>query len=254
MCKVWSCKKDAGVKRVKEFKMYDNPTTEESLRKYINSKIENYNSLSDSQKTVILRKLVCACKSCGLHYSSSYESVPPILNPECKFLFIGRNPNGTEAQNNEVFPYGTKQGGIFRKYLQFLGIGMGEISVLNMCYCYAKGNRPPTQEEISKCICFKKFEMEAITKNVKVIFPMGQDSLKWLYGLNHPGAMQCHGDIYFSELNGKCVMVVPLLHPSHVMIDTELAPEVGNWLKKLRPLIDLVREKEDLHEICEDRL
>lgn len=229
---------------MKKLVMYGNPTVENNIEKYIESKLGSFDSMTDEDKCTIISKLQCACKSCDLHYSSNYQNIPAILNPGCKFLFIGRNPNGTEAKENSLFPSGTPQGELFKKYLNALGIGLGEISVINMCNCYAKGNRPPTQEEINKCIAFKKFEMDAISKNVRIIFPMGQDALKWLYGLNHPGVMQCHGDIYLSRFGNNDVLVIPILHPSHVMIDKSLAPEVAQWLKRLAEVVKEVRDKE----------
>ena len=161
--------------------MYGNPAFEENILKFLNSRMD-YDKLSIEQKLVVIKKLQLACKSCKLHYSNDHANVPSVLNPGSPFLFIGRNPNGTESKEGSLYPEGTQQGNMFKKYLSFLGIGEGEISILNMCQCYGTSNRPATQEEINKCVAYKKFEMDIIGDNIRIIFPMGQDSLKWVLG------------------------------------------------------------------------
>lgn len=227
---------------MKNLVMYENPSVYENILKYLEPRVGSFEGLPIDKKIVIINKLQRACKSCDLHYETKYNNIPSILNKDSKFLFIGRNPNGTEAQNNKLYPEGTRQGNIFKKYLSLLGIGEGEISVLNMCQCYGRGNRPVTQEEISKCVAFKKMELQCLP-NIKMIFAMGQDSLKWLYGINNPGAMQCTGDVYESELNGRKIYVACVLHPSHVLIDNSLGKETALVLKSLKPLVEKLRNE-----------
>lgn len=235
---------------MKELVMYSNPTVEANIKKYLNSKV-NYQGLSKEEKITIIKKLECSCKSCDLHYSSPYSNVPSILNTGSSFLFIGRNPNGNEAKSNQLFPSQYRNGGIFKKYLQLLGISQTSMSAINLCNCYARGNRPPTQEEINKCITFRHMELEAIGDNLKVIFPMGQDALKWLYGTNHPGSLQCHGYIYLSLFNDRPILVIPLIHPSHLAIEPAMGKEVAKWLRKLSVIIKKL-ETQSVEDVYKD--
>ena len=229
---------------MKSLVMYGNPTVEENIKKFLNGKV-HWEVLTREQKAVVVRKLEMACKSCSLHYETKYQNVPAVLNPNCKYVFIGRNPNGVEAISNSMFPDGTRNGEIFQRYLSILGIGKGEISELNMCYCYGLKGRPVTQEEINKCVAYKSMELEAIGDNFRVIFAMGQDALKWIYGLNHPGAMQCVGDIFESEYNGRIIKIVPLLHPSQIMIQPELGGGMYEWLTEVGKQIVQWKQQED---------
>ena len=81
--------------------------------------------------------------------------------------------------------------------------------------------------------------------NFRVIFAMGQDALKWIYGLNHPGAMQCVGDIFESEYNGRIIKIVPLLHPSQIMIQPELGGGMYEWLTEVGKQIVQWKQQED---------
>ena len=223
---------------MKELVMYRNPVVESKVREFLEERVE-YSTLSVKDKERVLVKLESGCKSCDLHYSG-YSNIPSKINSDCKFLFIGRNPNKGEAQKNELLPLSTIQGNTFNKYLEFLGIGPSEYSLINMCNCYSKGGRPVTQEEINKCITFRHLEVELMSK-LRIIFPMGQDALKWIFGLNHPGVMQCVGEVYSTQLYGRDLLIIPIYHPSHIVLERELAGEMEVYLKRLRKLIEEVR-------------
>lgn len=226
---------------MKDLKLIKNQAVEKQVVDFLESKV-SYSSLSDKDKCIALKKLECACKSCDLHYSG-YQNVPSKLNPECKFLFIGRNPCKGEAQCNEMFPSSTPQGAVFHKYLTLMGIGPSEYSAVNMCNCYSKGGRPITQEEVNKCVSFRNLELQCM-KDIRIIFPMGQDALKYLYGVNHPGSAQCIGDIYHSMLNDREILVVPLWHPSHICLEKDLWPGTKILLEGMRSVVENVRNME----------
>lgn len=226
----------------RELTMYDNPLLEGQIEDYLMSKVPDYNDRSWKEKKVLHEKLIRSCKSCNLCYETAFKAVPPIINRGCFAVFIGRNPSKTEAIHNEMFPEGTSQGNVFRKYLSILGLGQSEVSVLNVAYCTTKGNRPPEQEKINRCIAYKKFELALMGDSFKIIFAMGNDALKWLFGLNSPGVMQSIGDLYTIHYRGRDIVVVPIIHPSHLLMEPELNVDVGKILKKSAELIkDLKR-------------
>lgn len=226
---------------IKDLVMYRNATVETKIRQYLNDKVR-YEGLSNKDKCVALMKLECACKSCDLHYSG-YKNIPSVLNPGSPFIFIGRNPNGREAQANKLFPNNTKQGSYFQRYLEILDIDNSQISIMNMCCCYAKGNRPPTQEEINKCVSFRHLELEAVDSNVKVFFAMGQDSFKWLYGLDAPGSLQEFGKVFCSRYKNRLVLVIPVIHPSHLSIEPKMSDEVYRYLYSIRPFVKRLKSE-----------
>lgn len=117
------------------------------------------------------------------------------------------------------------------------------MSFINMACCHGKGNRPPTQSEINKCIGFKKIELDLIGDKYKIIFAMGNDALKWIFGLNTPGVLQSIGDVYKVEIDGREVVVVPVCHPSHCLIDPSLMEDTVKILKQSKLIVDELREK-----------
>ena len=136
---------------------------------------------------IILEKLIRGCKN--KLYETELSPVPPIINEDSFAVFIGRSPNKTEAINNELFPEGTAVGKLFQQYVTTLGLGKSEVSIINMVNCYSRSNRPPEQQSINRCVAYKKFEFELIGDNYKVVFLMGNDACRWVFGLNAPGVM-----------------------------------------------------------------
>jgi uracil-DNA glycosylase family 4 len=223
--------------------MYRNPVVEKKIDDYLLKKVPDYYEKSWAEKKAIYENLVRACKSCALKFDTGYGSVPNIVNKDSFAVFIGRNPCKGEAQVNAIVSEDSRQGQLFKKYLLILGLGQSEISVLNMACCHGKGNRPPTQEEINKCIGFRKLEWDLIGDKFKIIFAMGNDALKWLFGLNAPGVIQSVGDVYQIELNGRKVVVVPVMHPSSCLIDSSLLPDTVKILKKCGEIIEQLRNE-----------
>lgn len=234
---------DLGVVTMRELSMYRNPALEEKIDKFLLKKVPDFYSRSVEEKKVLYENLVRACKNCALRYDTGYNSIPNRLNPDCFAVFIGRNPCKAEAMVNDLLSEETKQGLLFKKYLSILGLGEGEISILNMACCHGKGNRPPTQSEINRCIGFRKIELDIIGNSYKVIFAMGNDALRWIFGLNAPGVLQSIGDWYEVEIDSRKILVIPVVHPSHLLIDPSLKKDTVAILKKSREMIEELRKE-----------
>lgn len=227
---------------MRQLSMYRNPALEKKIDDFLYKKIPNYDSKTWEEKKIIYENLVRACKNCGLRYDTGYNSIPNILNKDSFAVFIGRNPCKAEAMVNEILSLESKQGQLFKKYLSILGLSESEISILNMACCHGKKNRPPTQTEINRCIGFRKIEMELIGCKYKVIFAMGNDALRWVFGLNAPGVLQSIGDTYTVEIDGREVVVIPVIHPSHVLIDPSLKEDTVKILKASREIVANLRQ------------
>lgn len=227
---------------MRQLSMYRNFALEKKIDDFLYSKIPDFDEKTWEQKKVVYENLVRACKNCGLRYDTAYNSIPNVLNRDSFALFVGRNPCKAEAMVNEVLSEETKQGLLFKKYLSILGLSESEISVLNMACCHGKRNRPPTQTEINRCIGFRKLELDLIGNKYKIIFAMGNDALRWIFGLNAPGVLQSIGDIYTVTIEGREVKVVPVIHPSHVLIDPSLKEDTAKILKGCKSIVDELRE------------
>lgn len=204
-----------------------NPTVAVKTQSFLESKGIDWSTLTSEQKINIVNKLECACKSCPLKYEATPNAVPSQLRADSKFLFIGRNPNKSEGMQGKLFPEGVPQGEIFRKYLDFLGIGPYECSIINMCNCTSGGNRPITSDEVSKCSYLTWLAMNSLD-NIEYIFPLGQDAMKWVFGKTI-NPMQTLGEYFQLTYNSKPVTVIPLPHPSMLMANRE----IGNSVKEV---------------------
>lgn len=227
---------------MRQLVMYNNPVLEKKIEDFVLSKIPNYHEKSWEEKKVIYENLVRACRNCSLRYDTGYNSIPNIINKDSFALFVGRNPCKAEAMVNAIVSAESKQGILFKKYLSILGLGESEVSVLNMACCHGKGNRPPTQSEINRCVAFKKMEMSLVGDKYKIVFAMGNDALRWFFGINAPGVLQSIGDVYKVVINGREVVIVPVLHPSHVLIEPERKEDTIQILKRSRDIIMSLRD------------
>lgn len=222
--------------------MYRNYAMEDKINKFLLKKIPSFKDKSWEDKKVIYENLVRACRNCPLWYDTGYNAIPNVLNKDSFALFVGRNPCKAEAMVNEILSSESKQGLLFKKYLSLLGLSESEISILNMACCHGKRNRPPTQSEINTCVGFRDIEMSLIGDKYRIIFAMGNDALRWIFGLNAPGVLQSIGDIYEVEINGRKVVIVPVIHPSHVLIDPSLKDDTVKILKACKPIVDKLRD------------
>lgn len=232
---------------MKSLVMYGNPIIEEKIQEFVYKYVPNYDEKSFSDKKMVLEKLIRGCKNCSLHYETPFSPIPSIINENCTAVFVGRNPNRTEAQENKLYPEGTNVGNLFEKYLSLLGLSKSEVSVINMANCYAKNNRPPEQEIINKCIAFKKMEMDLIGDSYVVVFLMGNDACRWAFGLNSPGVLSVLGDVYYTQIKGRNVAFIPVLHPSHLLIDPSYKNDVYTVLVKSKEIIDKIKLEEKKH-------
>lgn len=220
--------------------MYGNSVIENRIETYILERISSYPNLEPDKKKILVEKLIRGCKNCRLRYENNYSNIPPVIQPGCKSIFIGRSPCLTEAQNNEMFPLGTNVGNLFDRYLSVLDLSRSNISLLNMVYCYTRNNRPPEQECINVCVSFKKFEMDIVGDSFNSIFLMGNDAKRWLFGLRSPGVLKTMGEFYEITIKGRRIVAIPIVHPSHLLIQPELKDDVIRVLKKAKELINKV--------------
>lgn len=193
----------------------------------------------------VLNKCYLTCKLCKVGYETEYSHCMPILNRNPKVLCIGRSPSKSEAQKNQIVHEESLPGRIFDKYLEHMGVAKSEVSVLNCVNCHTKGNRPPDFESVCRCLFYKRFEMYYINR-VKVILLMGNDAMKWMYGVSHPGVLNTHGMVYKTFLGEDSlglnleqeVIVVPVIHPNHLQITTELHQSVFRILSIVRQILN----------------
>lgn len=221
--------------------MYRNIPTEEAIESFLLSRVPKYYIKTPEDRAFIINKLQRGCHNCKLCYETKFSPIPSILNPNSFAVFIGRSPCKTEALVNELYPQGTSLGSLFEQYLSRLGLGKSEVSVINMVNCYTSGNRPPEQQCINKCIAYKRFEFEVIGNSYRVVFLMGNDACRWVFGLNSPGVLSSLGEIYEVK-EPRPIIFIPIIHPAHLLIQPEYKQDVEKVLKKSREIINKIKK------------
>lgn len=218
--------------------MKGNSVLEYKLRQFIESRVgRKFSDLSWEEKYKVYQNLVRGCKACPLCRERKYDPIPSFINKDSKFLFIGRNPNVAEVRDNELFTDSIKQGKLFRKYLSLLDIDQTEISILNLANCMTKHNRYPVQEEFNICSMYKGIELELIGDKYQFVFAMGNDALKWVYGRNSPSILNLFGNLYAINHLDRIIYVVPILHPSHLLLKPQYAKNMAGVLKNVSKFI-----------------
>lgn len=221
------------------YQFFSNKQVEDKVDQFIYSKVPDFDSRSFNDKKLIISKLIRGCKSCKLAYESGFSPVPSVLVKDCFAVFIGRNPNKLEAKNNELFPPNTGLGSTFESYLRLLGIERSESSILNMANCYCSGGRSPEFECVSQCVGLKKKEFEIIGDKYRAVFLMGNDACKWLLGVDQ-SVVNLQGKVYTIK-SPREISLIPIMHPSHLLIDQSYREDVQKVLKGVRSEIERLR-------------
>lgn len=221
------------------YQFFSNKQVEDKIEKFITDKVPDYHKRPFSEQKLILSKVIRGCKSCKLAYESGYHPVPSVIVNDCFAVFVGRNPNKLEAKSNELFPPETGLGSTFESYLRLLGIERSESSILNMANCYCTGGRSPEYECVSQCVGFKSKEFELIGDKFRVVFLMGNDACRWLLGVDQ-SVINLQGKIYTIK-SPREIDLIPIMHPSHLIVDPSYREDVQNILKKVRGEVERLR-------------
>lgn len=212
---------------------------------------KDFLSLPFEEKRAVIYKLQKGCKCCDLCHGK-YKPVPSVINEKPFALFIGRAPNETEAQLNELFPRSTQHGQCLEAYLRRLGLQEGECSFVNMAQCWSPGPTNLTQEHVKTCSFYKLMELNCMKMdNLKFVFMLGDVAIKWMYGWDAPGLQASFGKVYKDVWSGRNVYLVPLWHSSYLILKPELRKDIGKVLSEVAQLIiterNKINEQEALH-------
>lgn len=221
-----------------------NIPVEEKLEDLIAEKIPFYEGLSFEKKVKVVQKIIKGCKGCKLSVETPYHPMAPLIKEGSQILFVGRNPRKEEYQKGSLFSAETQVGQIFDKYLNLLEVSREEISIANMVNCCTHGNRPPESFVINHCSAFKKLEWDLLEPTITVVIPLGTDALHWVRG-GTQDILTILGEYYYKQaLFGKRdILIIPVLHPAHILIDPSHAESVFKILTKGKDLIEKQLER-----------
>lgn len=191
-----------------------------------------------------LEKKVKGCKNCPLGLTRTM-AVFGVGNPEAEVMFIGEGPGWEEDHKGE--PFVGKAGQLLDKILQSINLSRETVYIANIVKCHpminpqtpdARGNdRPPTDEEISKCRTYIEEQIRIIKP--KYIVTLGNTATKFMLN-EKKGVSSLRGKVYdlpmsfFFDFELK---IIPTYHPAALLRNPNLKKETWQDMKMLRDLL-----------------
>jgi DNA polymerase len=179
------------------------------------SQISNLKSeISRSAQLAALNETVRACRKCEHLAAFRTQTVFGIGNPNAELMFVGEAPGADEDKQGE--PFVGRAGELLTKIINAMGLGRDDIYIANVLKCRpdmppnAPGNRPPTAEEMQRCLPYLREQIAIIQP--RILVALGKTAMTGLTGTDEAmGAMRGR---WFTFEN------IPLLatyHPSYLL-------------------------------------
>lgn len=187
-------------------------------------------SLPFQKKNEFMIKAVKGCKRCPLY---AYQGVPmfPRLN-QSPIYFLGRNPGEHDRVNDTWFSTEGFTGKVFDSYLRTLDVTRSQVSISGCVLCGTKKNTPPLTAEYAACRVWKTFEFLTIPFP-RVIFALGDDSLRLFMGPNFPTVTSVYGKIFKVDNT----VIIPTCHPTFILRNEEWRKDTEELLKSMKEVV-----------------
>lgn len=163
-----------------------------------------------------LRERALVCQKCANLVASRKNVVFGVGSIDAELMFIGEAPGAEEDEQGE--PFVGRAGQLLTKIIQTMGLARGQVYIANILKCrpdtpgQAYGNRPPTPEEMERCLPYLHAQIDLIKP--KAIVALGATAVDGLFG-KVPG-------LGITKLRGKWreyrgIPVMPTYHPSYLL-------------------------------------
>lgn len=186
-----------------------------------------------------LQKINKSCTKCNLCKQDYHVQVVPGDGPQnAKLMVIAEAPG--QDENLIGIPLVGRAGQLFNKILEASKIDRKEIYISNVVKCRPPNNRPPNEEELTKCKSW-------LWKEIQIIQPiyivtLGSTSSHLLLKCNLPMSKLLGKEYRVDYCNS---LIIPCYHPSYLL-------RRGGSNQVVQPCIDIfVKIKEQL---CKENL
>lgn len=163
-----------------------------------------------------LQERALVCQKCPNLAASRKNVVFGVGSIDAELMFIGEAPGADEDEQGE--PFVGRAGQLLTKIIQTMGLSREQVYIANILKCRPDtpgqnyGNRPPTPEEMERCLPYLHAQIDLIKP--KVIVALGATAVDGLFG-KVPG-------VGISKLRGKWreyrgIPVMPTYHPSYLL-------------------------------------
>jgi DNA polymerase len=201
-------------------------------------KMNQYNLFEPLEKQESLEVLnyhIRACSRCRLAATRKH-ALPGEGKIDAQIMFIALSPGYKEDLQNRMFV--GPSGQVFNKLLQAAKIDKNSVFMTNLVKCILPKNRKPTMDEIESCSYFLNEEISII--HPEVIVPLGYYATRSV--LNKYGVNLMDPEMSFGKINGQLLSldnnkIFPLSHPSALLYNPSMEPDIIMKYKKLKTFI-----------------
>ena len=163
-----------------------------------------------------LRERALVCRKCPNLAAARKNVAFGVGSIDAELMFVGEAPGADEDEQGE--PFVGKAGQLLTKIIQTMGLSREQVYIANILKCrpdtpgQTYGNRPPTPEEMERCIPYLRAQIDLIKP--KVMVALGATAVEGLFG-RVPG-------IGITKLRGRWkefrgIPVMPSYHPSYLL-------------------------------------
>lgn len=186
-----------------------------------------------------LKLRVNNCKKCLLGYTR-IKAVFGMGNEKARIMFIGEGPGYEE--DRQGLPFVGKAGKLLDKMMASIDLNREKVYIANVVKCHPmidpsdpdkRGNdRPPTEEEASKCIAYLHSQIKIINPDILCI--LGATAMKRVLGIEDPiGSVRGR----FMDYDDGRRRVLVTYHPAALLRNPSLKVKSWEDLKLLRDAI-----------------
>jgi uracil-DNA glycosylase len=185
-----------------------------------------------------LRDRAMVCVKCPNLASSRKNVVWGVGDINSPIMFVGEAPGADEDEQGE--PFVGRAGQLLSKIIEAMGFSRDTVYIANILKCrpdtpgQSAGNRPPTPEEIQRCLPYLNAQIDLIKP--KAIVALGATAVAGLFGKSAP-ISKIRGS--FMEFRG--IPVMPTFHPSYLLRPNGFAAKPLVWQDMLHVLEKLGR-------------
>ena len=158
------------------------------------SPISNLKSeMPHETRLTAIQEAVKVCRKCEHLADFRTQTVFGVGNPNAELMFVGEAPGADEDKQGE--PFVGRAGELLTKIINAMGLSRDDIYIANVLKCRpdmepgAPGNRPPTAEEMQRCLPYLREQIAIIQP--RVLVALGKTAMAGLTGADESmGAMR----------------------------------------------------------------
>lgn len=169
---------------------------------------------------------VKACRLCEHLASSRTQTVFGAGNPHAHLMFVGEAPGADEDRLGQ--PFVGRAGELLTKIISAMGLSREDVYIANVLKCRpdmpkgAPGNRPPSPDEMQRCLPYLRQQIAVIRP--RVLVALGKTAMAGLVGTDEP--MSAMRGRWFEFEN---IPLLPTYHPSYLLRNGSTAEKRKVW-------------------------